>query len=159
MKKRLQGKGRIGRKVAQVVNFRLESATKEDEYNTLSIGAIDEPAIGSRGMDLGIYLAEGKPEGKPVKPTEQPGLYSINPRPKEVWWGGNSKNTPVTFKYPIKPGFVSDEVPYEPAFLEKSMENIENNIAKKVAEGIVKGWENTAAISGRHRPRNIIRLR
>ena len=140
--------GGMGAKVADTIGYALirETEAKAD-YKTLTIGSIHGRAIGSRGMDLAILLAEGKPEGKPVREPPQAAMYSINPRPKEVWWGGNSPSfRPPTFAYPIKPGHVSKEIPYSPQFLEKGMENIADKIRKRIGDGLVAGWENTAAI-------------
>ena len=143
----------IGSKVADTVGSRLVRS-REGDYKTLEIGSIHGRAIGGRGMDLAILLAEGKPEGKPVRDPPQAGLYSLNPRPKEVWFGGNDPSfRPPTFAYPIKPGYVSKERPPEEAFLVRGMENIERKIQEKIVDGIVAGWDNTASIVNKRKGR------
>jgi hypothetical protein len=56
----------IGSKVSDTVGARLVRS-REGDYKTLEIGSIHGRAIGGRGMNLAILLAEGKPEGEPVR--------------------------------------------------------------------------------------------
>jgi len=157
-KKRLQGKGRIGRRVARAVSSGL-AKSKDGEYDVLQIGVLDEDVIGSRGADLAAILAFGKKEGKPTRPKDAPALYSINPSNASVWFFGNSPNHPPVFNRPTSPGYVSPEKRPEPAFLDQAAENIEKKIVRKIGEGLVKGWENTTEKTGNMRMRNRFKLR
>ena len=160
-KKRLRGKGRIGRRVARAVSSGL-AKSKEGEYDVLQIGVLDEDVIGSRGADLAAILAFGKREGKPVREVPPPGLYSLNPRIKTVWFFGNAPSHPPVFNRPVNPidpGYVSPEKKPEPAFLEQAAENIEKKIVRSIGEGLTQGWENTAAKTGNMRMRNRFKLR
>lgn len=157
-KKRLQGKGRIGRRVARAVSSGL-AKSKDGEYDVLQIGVLDEDVIGSRGADLAAILAFGKKEGRPTRPKDAPALYTINPSNASVWFFGNSPNHPPVFNRPTKPGYVSPEKRPEPAFLEQAAENIEKKIVRKIGEGLVKGWESTTEKTGNMRMRNRFKLR
>jgi len=128
--------GGIGAKVASTVASRMHEAN--GDYKQLEIGSIKGRAIGSRGADLAVILAEGKAEGSPIKdpPGERPS-----------WFFGNSPNTGKTFNFPVKapkPGYISPAKDPEPEFIEKGMENIERKVRERVMEGIEQGWSNTA---------------
>ena len=155
MAKRLKGKGRIGQKVAAAVNFALRPEESKDKYAVLEIGALDHDVIGSRGADLAHILAFGKAKGKPVK--EPPKRILANGSTNKKWFFNNAPGKGITFQFPTykkggKP-YVSPEKEPEPAFLEKSMQNIEKKIQDRVMEGLIDGWNETATKTNRMRNR------
>jgi len=147
MKARLNNLGSgyssMGAKVAATVASRM--VDYNGDYKELEIGSIKGEAIGSRGANLAIILAEGKGRGSEVR---------MPPRESGIWFFGNSPSssyggfvTPKSLAHPvsvIKKAYRSPAKDPEPKFLEQGMENIERKIQERVIEGIIEGWDKTA---------------
>ena len=144
MKSRLNNlSGSMGAKVAATIASRM--VDYNGDYKELEIGSIKGEAIGSRGANLAIILAEGKGRGSEVR---------MPPRESGIWFFGNSPSssyggfvTPKSLAHPvsvIKKAYRSPAKEPEPKFLEQGMENIERKIQERVIEGIIEGWDKTA---------------
>tara|TARA_Y100000361_G_C11011588_1_gene264659 strand:+ start:33 stop:638 length:606 start_codon:yes stop_codon:yes gene_type:complete len=122
----------MGAKVAATISSKLYE--RRGDYRELEVGSIRGQAIGSRGADLAVILAEGKKRGSPVRDNPE----------RAVWFFGNSPSTQKTFNFPVEPGYVSPAQKPDKRFIEQGMVNVERKVRERVIEGIIEGWQNTA---------------